>query len=242
MTRSTASCRRIDGRWIRPVVRPDHSSPSRGTGLFSHRRQFRAAGLCAIFLSAILSPAAPGTTAAQGTAPAAAEARDPPPLPRDLLKDPKVIAQGEALWKEQCTLCHGAKAYPGKAPRLQPHRISRNSCGIENPQWLPEHALPEGALHSGAGDRACRLCSERRVLAVAGARLRGGTLAKRRKGGGALLARAGRGDAFEIPSARPCAKGPTSNNGRPTRVRPPSRTPLMTPAYSGVTRQAPVRP
>ena len=46
----------------------------------------------------------------------------PPPLPREVLKDPKVIAQGEALWKEQCTLCHGAKAYPGKAPKLQPHR------------------------------------------------------------------------------------------------------------------------
>ena len=62
-------------------------------------------------------------TAQTPTPAAAPEARDPPPpLPRDLLKDPKVIAQGEALWKEQCTLCHGAKAYPGKAPKLQPHR------------------------------------------------------------------------------------------------------------------------
>ena len=118
--------------------------------MFSHRRQFRAAGLCAIFLSAILSPAAPGTTAAQGTAPAAAAARDPPPpLPRDLLKNPKVIAQGEALWKEQCTLFHGAKAYPGKAPRLQPHRYKpefvwdRIHNGFRNMPSLKELYTPE---------------------------------------------------------------------------------------------------
>jgi len=118
--------------------------------LFGRRRQLRAAGRCAIFLSAILSPAAPGTTAAQGTAPAAAAARDPPPpLPRDLLKDPKVIAQGEALWKEQCTLCHGAKAYPGKAPRLQPHRYKpefvwdRIHNGFRNMPSLKELYSPE---------------------------------------------------------------------------------------------------
>ena len=47
--------------------------------------------------------------------------KDPaPPLPAETLKDPKRVAQGEKLWQEQCTHCHGAKAYPGKAPRLQP--------------------------------------------------------------------------------------------------------------------------
>jgi phosphoribosylaminoimidazole-succinocarboxamide synthase len=46
----------------------------------------------------------------------------PPPLPPEVLKDAKVIAQGEALWKEQCAHCHGAKAYPGKAPKLEPRR------------------------------------------------------------------------------------------------------------------------
>jgi mono/diheme cytochrome c family protein len=44
----------------------------------------------------------------------------PPPLPAEVLKDSKTITQGEKLWQEQCTHCHGAKAYPGKAPRLQP--------------------------------------------------------------------------------------------------------------------------
>ena len=49
------------------------------------------------------------------------EPRDPPPaLPADVLKDPKVVATGEALWKDNCQHCHGSKAYPGKAPKLQP--------------------------------------------------------------------------------------------------------------------------
>lgn len=30
------------------------------------------------------------------------------------------IAKGEKLWQDQCAHCHGAKAYPGKAPKLQP--------------------------------------------------------------------------------------------------------------------------
>src|SRR5262245_19342601 len=44
----------------------------------------------------------------------------PPPLPGDLLKNADVIARGEKIWQEQCTHCHGSKAYPGKAPKLQP--------------------------------------------------------------------------------------------------------------------------
>jgi len=51
--------------------------------------------------------------------------RDPaPPLPKEVLNDPKVIARGEEIWKEQCSHCHGSKAYPGKAPRLQPNRYT----------------------------------------------------------------------------------------------------------------------
>ncbi len=44
----------------------------------------------------------------------------PPPLPAEVLKDDDVIALGEKIWRDQCTHCHGAKAYPGKAPKLQP--------------------------------------------------------------------------------------------------------------------------
>jgi mono/diheme cytochrome c family protein len=48
-------------------------------------------------------------------------AGDPPPqLPATVLKDNDVIAKGEKIWGEQCKHCHGAKAYPGKAPKLQP--------------------------------------------------------------------------------------------------------------------------
>lgn len=46
----------------------------------------------------------------------------PPPLPAKVLNDPKIISNGEALWKEQCVHCHGARAYPGKAPKLQPRQ------------------------------------------------------------------------------------------------------------------------
>jgi mono/diheme cytochrome c family protein len=67
----------------------------------------------------VTAPAQAPPAAAPATA--STEARDPPPpLPAAVLKDQKVIATGEALWKENCAHCHGSKAYPGKAPKLQP--------------------------------------------------------------------------------------------------------------------------
>jgi mono/diheme cytochrome c family protein len=69
------------------------------------------------------SPTVKAQTAAESTAAASAEPRDPPPpLPAELLKDEKRIAEGNALWKENCQHCHGSKSYPGKAPKLQPRR------------------------------------------------------------------------------------------------------------------------
>jgi mono/diheme cytochrome c family protein len=60
----------------------------------------------------------------QSPGPAATEPEpphDPPPaIPAALLKDTTMITQGEKLWHDQCTHCHGARAYPGKAPKLQP--------------------------------------------------------------------------------------------------------------------------
>ena len=86
----------------------------------------------ALAISLLAAALAASTQAgAQSTAPAPASAsaaapegpRDPPPpLPAAVLKDPKVIAGGEALWKENCAHCHGSKAYPGKAPKLQPQK------------------------------------------------------------------------------------------------------------------------
>jgi mono/diheme cytochrome c family protein len=74
---------------------------------------------------AIVLAAAMTTSAQQPPAQETAGARDPPPpLPPELLKDSKLIEQGMALWQEQCAHCHGAKAYPGKAPKLEPHRYT----------------------------------------------------------------------------------------------------------------------
>jgi mono/diheme cytochrome c family protein len=85
----------------------------------------RGIPLCVlIVVSALSSAAAIALAQTPAPAPAAADApRDPPPaLPPDVLKDPKMIAAGEALWKDSCAHCHGSKAYPGKAPKLQPHK------------------------------------------------------------------------------------------------------------------------
>jgi mono/diheme cytochrome c family protein len=86
-----------------------------------HRRIALALRTLLVSSAALFAAAA---ASAQAPAPAeSAEPRDPPPpLPPEVLKDAKVIAQGEALWKEQCAHCHGAKAYPGKAPKLEPRR------------------------------------------------------------------------------------------------------------------------
>ncbi len=90
--------------------------------------------LCATVVVGALSSMLSSTGNAQTASPAPAtagaavepdtiEPRDPtPPLPAEILKDEKVIATGGKLWAEQCTHCHGSKAYPGKAPKLQPRR------------------------------------------------------------------------------------------------------------------------
>ena len=38
------------------------------------------------------------------------------------LADEKNVALGQALWQKQCRHCHGASAYPGKAPKLKPRK------------------------------------------------------------------------------------------------------------------------
>lgn len=66
----------------------------------------------------------------------------PPPMTAEMLGDPARIAVGAAIWHEQCTHCHGAKAYPGKAPKLRParykpefvfHRVANGFKGM--PAW-----------------------------------------------------------------------------------------------------------
>ena len=47
-----------------------------------------------------------------------------PPIPftEEFLADEHNIHEGREVWEEQCQHCHGKKAYPGKAPKLQPRR------------------------------------------------------------------------------------------------------------------------
>ena len=46
----------------------------------------------------------------------------PVPFTEAYLSDDANVAAGRAIWQEQCQHCHGKKAYPGKAPKLQPRR------------------------------------------------------------------------------------------------------------------------
>ncbi len=42
----------------------------------------------------------------------------------EFLADPVHIAAGKEIWMGQCTLCHGARAYPSQAPKLKPKRYT----------------------------------------------------------------------------------------------------------------------
>jgi mono/diheme cytochrome c family protein len=54
---------------------------------------------------------------------AQSEGSHPPvPFTDDFLADEANLSAGRAIWEEQCQHCHGKKAYPGKAPKLQPRR------------------------------------------------------------------------------------------------------------------------
>lgn len=46
-----------------------------------------------------------------------------PAFDRAYLADRKNIAAGREVWQAQCRHCHGAAAYPGKAPKLDPGRL-----------------------------------------------------------------------------------------------------------------------
>jgi mono/diheme cytochrome c family protein len=56
------------------------------------------------------------------TAVAQDSAEKPPEFTEAYMTDPANITAGEEIWAEQCRHCHGYSAYPGKAPKLKPHR------------------------------------------------------------------------------------------------------------------------
>ena len=49
---------------------------------------------------------------------------DPAVFAEEILSDPAHIESGKATWENICRGCHGAQAYPGKAPRLRPRRYT----------------------------------------------------------------------------------------------------------------------
>ena len=55
--------------------------------------------------------------------PRPAQAADPTFTEADLA-DPANVALGKQLFKQQCALCHGHLAYPGKVPHLKPRWLS----------------------------------------------------------------------------------------------------------------------
>ena len=41
-----------------------------------------------------------------------------------MLSDAASISSGAQIWEDQCRHCHGADAYPGKAPKLKPRKYT----------------------------------------------------------------------------------------------------------------------
>lgn len=64
--------------------------------------------------------------------------------------DQEAITTGAEIWVDQCQHCHGAKAYPGKAPKLRPRRykpdfvFSRVTAGFKGmPPWKDVYSVEE---------------------------------------------------------------------------------------------------
>jgi mono/diheme cytochrome c family protein len=69
-------------------------------------------------LSAVLCVFAVVGARAQSSTPPPTE--PPPKFDAAYLSNKKTIDTGKEVWEQQCRHCHGASAYPGKAPKLNP--------------------------------------------------------------------------------------------------------------------------
>jgi mono/diheme cytochrome c family protein len=77
------------------------------------------------------APAAQGEGSEQTEEAAAATAGEDPAhtgeavvFTEEFLDDPAHQAGGKEIWESTCQHCHGAKAYPGKAPKLRPKKYT----------------------------------------------------------------------------------------------------------------------
>lgn len=73
-----------------------------------------------------------------------------PTFSKAYLSDSKHQKAGEEIWHDQCRHCHGASAYPGKAPKLKPWRykpafvFDRISNGFQKmPAWKDVYSKEE---------------------------------------------------------------------------------------------------
>jgi mono/diheme cytochrome c family protein len=64
------------------------------------------------------APAEDAATTEEGAA------EEPAVFTDEFLADPAHIAGGKAVWEGTCRGCHGAQAYPGKAPKLRPSKYT----------------------------------------------------------------------------------------------------------------------
>lgn len=64
----------------------------------------------------------------------------------EFLTNAENIALGKKIWHKRCRFCHGAKAYPGKAPKLKPakykpefvyKRVTKGFRGM--PSWKKKY-------------------------------------------------------------------------------------------------------
>ncbi len=107
------------------------------------RRDVWAAAFAALF---VISGAARADEAAEAEAPR----ETPPEFTEAYLADPEAQAAGKVIWLEQCRHCHGASAYPGKAPKLKPWSyepdfvFDRVTNGFEKmPGWIDVYSREE---------------------------------------------------------------------------------------------------
>jgi len=97
--------------------------------------------------AAVLGVALFGVSATQLNA---AEVKENPQFTPEYLGDQKNIEAGQALWHGQCRHCHGASAYPGKAPKLKPRKyqpefvFARLTNGFRKmPPWKDIYTLEQ---------------------------------------------------------------------------------------------------
>ena len=43
----------------------------------------------------------------------------------EFVKSPQTIEMGRKVWQERCVFCHGKDVYPGKAPKLDPKKYTK---------------------------------------------------------------------------------------------------------------------